>query len=308
MYSGPPNGYVCRICNIPGHWIQQCPMKNRSNQTQIPYNYRCKICGKSDHLIYQCPLKYHPTISRVPTNYVCHICGIPGHWIQNCPQRMIPHSFVKEKGASPIFEKLTDRFSRSLFIVKAYMNDNGLREYLLDLIKIITTFYNQSDVFYSKWKGPHMKIIEGTKVYKEIAGDHDRDPNYNQLRKFESIFGTEVISKGVYEWKIRVNKLNYQDGYYNLYVGVINTKICEMSSVFPGNTGYAGCYRFEVFNLCRPKVTKQGDVVKLILDMPKESLSCEINGICIGRMRGGANGEYRLMLSLYFAENELELL
>ncbi len=21
----PPDGFVCKVCNIPGHWIQQCP-------------------------------------------------------------------------------------------------------------------------------------------------------------------------------------------------------------------------------------------------------------------------------------------
>ena len=89
MYSRPPNGYVCRICNIPGHWIQQCPLKRTfaQRQTHIPYDYRCKICGKSDHFIYQCPLKYQPTVSNIPADYVCHICGIPGHWIQNCPEK-----------------------------------------------------------------------------------------------------------------------------------------------------------------------------------------------------------------------------
>ena len=55
MSQSPPNNYICRICNIPGHWIQQCPYK------------------------------YHPILSQVPSNYVCHKCGIPGHWIQNCP-------------------------------------------------------------------------------------------------------------------------------------------------------------------------------------------------------------------------------
>ena len=55
MSQSPPNNYICRICSIPGHWIQQCPYK------------------------------YHPTLSKVPSNYICHKCGVPGHWIQNCP-------------------------------------------------------------------------------------------------------------------------------------------------------------------------------------------------------------------------------
>ena len=24
----PPPGYICHRCNIPGHWIQNCPTKN----------------------------------------------------------------------------------------------------------------------------------------------------------------------------------------------------------------------------------------------------------------------------------------
>ena len=53
--SQPPNGYICKICNIPGHWIKRCPSK------------------------------YDPRLSQVPPDYICHKCGISGHWIQNCP-------------------------------------------------------------------------------------------------------------------------------------------------------------------------------------------------------------------------------
>lgn len=31
----PPDGYVCKICAIPGHWIQQCPLRH----TQPPPHY-----------------------------------------------------------------------------------------------------------------------------------------------------------------------------------------------------------------------------------------------------------------------------
>ena len=82
--STPPSHYICRICNIPGHWIQKCPLKN---QNQVPSYYICKICKKPGHFIHNCPLKYDPTLSRVPSNYICHKCGYPGHWIQNCPNR-----------------------------------------------------------------------------------------------------------------------------------------------------------------------------------------------------------------------------
>jgi WD40 repeat protein len=47
----PPPGYVCNICHIPGHFIQDCTQK------QGP-----------------------------PSNYICHLCNIPGHWKKECPK------------------------------------------------------------------------------------------------------------------------------------------------------------------------------------------------------------------------------
>ena len=38
--SAPPDGYVCRLCNIPGHWIQVCPTKKTG----------AKRRRKSDHV------------------------------------------------------------------------------------------------------------------------------------------------------------------------------------------------------------------------------------------------------------------
>ncbi|KAL6623366.1 hypothetical protein ACP70R_033245 [Stipagrostis hirtigluma subsp. patula] len=47
----PPPGYVCRICHIPGHFIQHC-----TSQIKPP-----------------------------PPGYVCYKCGVPGHFIHCCP-------------------------------------------------------------------------------------------------------------------------------------------------------------------------------------------------------------------------------
>ncbi|KAJ3162558.1 hypothetical protein HDU88_006591 [Geranomyces variabilis] len=55
----PPDGYVCRKCNTPGHWIQQCTMPKQS----IP-----------------------------PDGYTCKICLVKGHWIHQCPQRTSPQN------------------------------------------------------------------------------------------------------------------------------------------------------------------------------------------------------------------------
>ncbi|KAJ3154917.1 hypothetical protein HDU86_004436 [Geranomyces michiganensis] len=53
----PPDGYVCRKCNTPGHWIQQCPMPKQSIP---PDGYTCKICLVKGHWIHQCPLRTAP--------------------------------------------------------------------------------------------------------------------------------------------------------------------------------------------------------------------------------------------------------
>ena len=89
--STPPGHYICRICNIPGHWIQKCPLKN---QNQVPSYYICKICKRPGHFIRNCPLKYDPILSRIPSNYICHKCGYPGHWIQNCSIRYNNHTNI----------------------------------------------------------------------------------------------------------------------------------------------------------------------------------------------------------------------
>jgi hypothetical protein len=38
--SVPPDGYVCRLCSTPGHWIQVCPTKKTGAKRQ----------RKSDHV------------------------------------------------------------------------------------------------------------------------------------------------------------------------------------------------------------------------------------------------------------------
>lgn len=50
----PRNGYVCKRCNVPGHYIKDCPQGNGD----VP-----------------------------PEGYVCNICKNPGHFIKNCPER-----------------------------------------------------------------------------------------------------------------------------------------------------------------------------------------------------------------------------
>ncbi|KAJ3219628.1 hypothetical protein HDU67_000116 [Dinochytrium kinnereticum] len=56
--SAPPEGYICRKCNVAGHWIQQCNFNHMKPSTPMP-----------------------------PDSYICKICSVPGHWIYTCPRR-----------------------------------------------------------------------------------------------------------------------------------------------------------------------------------------------------------------------------
>lgn len=47
----PPQGYICRSCGVPGHFIQHCSQENKTP----------------------------------PPGYICYRCRIPGHFIHHCP-------------------------------------------------------------------------------------------------------------------------------------------------------------------------------------------------------------------------------
>lgn len=111
----PPGDYVCKLCNIPGHWLKDCclfeprpgakPLSNAGpsrahsvskGQQQIPPpgNYVCRLCGVPGHWIEQCS-KFQPKrdllkggsgASAPPRNYICNLCHQPGHWIQQCSE------------------------------------------------------------------------------------------------------------------------------------------------------------------------------------------------------------------------------
>lgn len=66
----PPAGYVCRLCNVAGHWIDRCPERHGT------------LC-----------------VGQPPNDYVCRLCSVPGHWIQHCPK--------KKKAQRPAKSELT---------------------------------------------------------------------------------------------------------------------------------------------------------------------------------------------------------
>lgn len=42
----PPDGYVCRLCSVPGHWIQVCPTKKTGKRKRKPKSDHVHVPGK----------------------------------------------------------------------------------------------------------------------------------------------------------------------------------------------------------------------------------------------------------------------
>ncbi|MEI8276661.1 MAG: hypothetical protein WCG00_11755 [Hyphomicrobiales bacterium] len=84
----PPEGFICKACNIPGHWIIHCPVviaQRAAKATKVhpppPDGYTCKACNEQGHWIQQCT---KDSDAPLPDGYVCKACNEPGHWIKKC--------------------------------------------------------------------------------------------------------------------------------------------------------------------------------------------------------------------------------
>jgi hypothetical protein len=66
----PPQGYICRSCGVPGHFIQHCTQE----------------------------------IKKPPPGYICYRCRIPGHFIQQCPTTGDPnfHQDKMNRSLAPV--------------------------------------------------------------------------------------------------------------------------------------------------------------------------------------------------------------
>ena len=47
----PPQGYVCRLCKVPGHWIEEC-MHFQHRSPALPRH--CLLCDSTNHRMEKC--------------------------------------------------------------------------------------------------------------------------------------------------------------------------------------------------------------------------------------------------------------
>jgi hypothetical protein len=87
----PPGNYVCRLCNVAGHWIDQCSKFQPKNDTTDGNTYNNPstppvlppMLGPGPTPNYRPPAYLS---KPVPSNYICNLCNRPGHWIQQCTE------------------------------------------------------------------------------------------------------------------------------------------------------------------------------------------------------------------------------
>ena len=108
-----PIDYTCKICNIPGHWIEHCPIVWRNSLYKPPtipnYNWikdfpnqfnsdshNLNTNNNQNNLSKSLPLSYYISNQQCPniitstltppTDYVCYRYGQPDNCVQNCPK------------------------------------------------------------------------------------------------------------------------------------------------------------------------------------------------------------------------------
>lgn len=80
----PPPGYLCKICQVPGHYIYDCPQRDgehRSRRSNADGDAAADGGGGGEY----------GRMRPLPEGYVCRICRVPGHHISNCPSRSVTY-------------------------------------------------------------------------------------------------------------------------------------------------------------------------------------------------------------------------
>lgn len=93
--QAPPPGYLCKICQVSGHWIQDCPTRARPaglEPGKVCFDFTKGRCARGAQCRYShdaATIAAHQAEARGGPrgDYLCNICRVPGHWIQDCPQR-----------------------------------------------------------------------------------------------------------------------------------------------------------------------------------------------------------------------------
>ena len=50
----PPESYICRLCHVPGHWIDQCILFMPKDGFRVVIKRECILCGDSEHSSESC--------------------------------------------------------------------------------------------------------------------------------------------------------------------------------------------------------------------------------------------------------------
>ena len=96
MGREPPPGYICKICNTPGHFITDCPKRGAPPPScKFGLYFRKPRCAHLPALhSFSHKLTFVHLFARSSVFLrslalalidVCHQCGNPGHWRRDCP-------------------------------------------------------------------------------------------------------------------------------------------------------------------------------------------------------------------------------
>ena len=82
QFSVPPQGYICKLCMVKGHWLKNCTLyqerKRENIKTFGPLAMKPQLANRliaNQQITW--PIR---SSSAPPEGYVCRKCQTPGHW------------------------------------------------------------------------------------------------------------------------------------------------------------------------------------------------------------------------------------